>query len=1063
MVFQQLTEELGWPDHSEIFDPAGGGAKVIVQLAQKKLGRAIARTVGHPDVRVGILAADPETSEAPLALVCRFATRVQPEVLFETQRLAWNFSRSLLLITIEPHTIRAWSCCEPPLDSTAAITTAALALDSANPDARGPQILPAIPLKPVAGHLLEHRAAASLAWVELVSGAFFQSHAERFPRDRRADHMLLSNLKEVRQVLRALELDDTYSHDLLARIIFVQFLFDRKDSHDHAALNAEKLRELHAQGILSNLYTDLAAILENYDDTYALFGWLNHHFNGDLFPGESGTPEQQQAAWEEERRFVQPVHLAKLADFVRGDMRMADGQRCLWRQYAFDVIPLDFISSIYEEFVGKDTGVGIHYTRGHLVDLMLDRVLPWDSIDWDLRLLDPACGSGIFLVKAYQRLIYRWELAHPGEEVRPEVLKQLLEHNLVGIDQDTHAVRVAAFSLYLAMCDEIDPRHYWSDPARVRFPPLRNRSILQSDFFAEEIPGVRTREDTASYDIVIGNPPWGGSTVTQTAMDWARAHNWQLANKDFGMLFVAKSAELTKPGGVVCLVQSANALLANQSPTAVKLRHKLFQDFKKIEGVINLAAFRLTEVQLFRNVKVPTCILILRNVAPDGEAFLYECPKPLHTGEDTTRILIEDQDAHFLYPEDVADEPAIWSILMWGGQRDRDIIRRLRRYPNLEQMKDQGKIQTRRGIDRGSREDRQKQQDDIVGRRFIELAEFSRSYDLQLDAERLEINSNPYIYSKGSTDLRAFALPQLIIRMSWVQATKRFQAKMVQSTTDIGGVIFERSLVSVHAPSDHTDLLETSCACYNSLVATYYLFLTSGRFAFDRSEPWVGQLRRLPIPPVAAHVLDGISTLEDLDTRVYNLFSLQEAETILIEDMVHYTLTDFKGAGDRPGYRPTQRGKPSNGQQQPEPDLQRYCEIMLRVLKAAYGQDKAIGAVIFSESAQSRLPVRLVAIYLNDPVINSVQIASLQSPDFQRHLLRVYNPAQDTQGEPVAYQRCVRTYDTARTEVSTSLIVHIVKPNQMRYWTRSMALRDADEIAADMALWATSASTGVPQ
>jgi hypothetical protein len=640
------------------------------------------------------------------------------------------------------------------------------------------------------------------------------------------------------------------------------------------------------------------------------------------------------------------------------------------------------------------------------------------------------------------------------------VLKQILEHNLVGVDQDTHAVRVAAFSLYLAMCDEIDPRHYWSDPARVRFPPLRNRSILQSDFFAEAHPGFRTREDAASYDIVIGNPPWGDSTVTPAAIDWARAHNWQLANKDFGMLFVAKSAELTKPGGVVCLVQSANALLANQSPTAVKLRHKLFQDFKKIEEIINLAAFRLTEVQLFRNVKVPTCILILRNVAPDGAAFLYECPKPLHTGEDTTRILIEDHDAHFLYPEDVADEPAIWSILMWGGQRDRDIIRRLRRYPNLEQLKDQDIIYTRQGIIRGNRK---KQQDDIVGRHFIELAKFSRLQDLQLDAEHLDINNDPYIDSKGSTDLRAFELPQLIIRMSWVQATKRFQAKMVQSTPDIGGVIFERSLISVHAPPDHTDLLETSCACYNSLVATYYLFLTSGRFAFDRSEPWVGELRRLPIPTVGTNVLTGISSLEELDTRVYNLFSLQEAETILIEDMVHYTLTDFKGTGDRPGYQTTRRGKPSNGQRQPEPDLQRYCEIVLRVLKAAYGQDKAIGAVIFSESAQTRLPVRLVAIYLNDPAINSVRIALLQSLDLQRRLLQVYNLAQDAQGEPVAYQRCVRTYDTARTEVNTSLIVHIVKPDQMRYWTRSMALRDADEIAADMALWATSATTGVPE
>ncbi len=55
-------------------------------------------------------------------------------------------------------------------------------------------------------------------------------------------------------------------------------------------------------------------------------------------------------------------------------------------------LELEFISSIYEEFVKNDEGVGVHYTRSHIVDLMLDRVLPWTSDQWDLRILDPACG-----------------------------------------------------------------------------------------------------------------------------------------------------------------------------------------------------------------------------------------------------------------------------------------------------------------------------------------------------------------------------------------------------------------------------------------------------------------------------------------------------------------------------------------------------------------------------------------------------------------------------------------------------------------------------------------------
>ena len=40
----------------------------------------------------------------------------------------------------------------------------------------------------------------------------------------------------------------------------------------------------------------------------------------------------------------------------------------------------------------------------HLVDFVLDQVLPWRGTDWNLKILDPACGSGVFLVKAFQRL-----------------------------------------------------------------------------------------------------------------------------------------------------------------------------------------------------------------------------------------------------------------------------------------------------------------------------------------------------------------------------------------------------------------------------------------------------------------------------------------------------------------------------------------------------------------------------------------------------------------------------------------------------------------------------------
>jgi len=1050
MSLELAHKKLSWPQPSEVFEPMGAGARVIAELAQQKLGKAISSFADAHGVRVGILANDPLATEAPLAIVCDFPNPVSEATLLATQRLAWNFSRSLLLITIEPHVIRKWSCCETPVDDV---------IHSQAPRST-PEILPPIFVDKQNEQLQEH-AAASLHWIELVSGHFFQREAARFPRDQRADRMLLSNLKEVRKALRGMGLDDRYSHDLLARIIFVQFLFDRKDSSNRAALDAEKLSELHKDGVLHNTYTDLAGILSNYEDTYALFKWLNSRFNGDLFPGKGQTLAEQEAEWREEQLHVGAEHLELLALFVRGDMEMESGQKCLWPMYAFDAIPLEFISSIYEEFVSKDKGLGIHYTPSHLVDLMLDRVLPWFSEEWNLKILDPACGSGIFLVKAYQRLIYRWKYAqrNSGNEaaITPDVLKELLERNLFGVDSDRHAVRVASFSLYLAMCDEIDPRSYWSRPDIVFFPPLRTKRIIHSDFFAEDVPGFRTTEDAGLYDIIIGNPPWGDTTLTPCAIEWYKNNHWDIANKDMGILFATKSASLVRENGLVCLVQSTSALLFNNSPKAVAVRHKLFLNFKRVENVVNLAA-----LQIFQDVRVPTCVLTFRNTMPDGGAFLYECPKPLRTSEDINRITIESQDIHAIYPDDIVTEPWIWSVLMWGGNRDRALMRRLKRYPNLEELKEKKVVTSRLGIMLGNRK---KRVDNLLGRKHLAGAVFptgSERLELFLRAEQLQSVTDPYIHSKDSPNLEAFELPQLLIKTSWVKKAFRFQARLVVAPPNGKGIVCSRSFISVHLsqPQEgNTSLLEACCICYNSDFANYYLLLSSGNLAFDRTEPRIEDTRRLPIPDIAPgmNVLAGLDTMQDVNKRVIELFGFQEVESILIDDLNKYTLPDFKLRHNSPGRQPTHRHAPENADAQNDPELYSYADILRRVLKSAYGKDKLIGANIFSDHPGSKLPVRMVAIYLNSPDVTSVEVMQMTSTALREKLTNVYNVL-SLRGNH-SYQRCLRIYDHLLDSPGDGLVVYIIKPDQIRYWTRSRALRDADDIAADLHTWAVASQS----
>ena len=124
---------------------------------------------------------------------------------------------------------------------------------------------------------------------------------------------------------------------------------------------------------------DLPSVLADKRETYALFRWLDDKFNGDLFPGKGGQTEaERERAWQDEKDAVTTVRLKLLADFVSGRMDMANRQPMLWPLYSFDTIPLEFISSVYEEFLNEERFRDkAYYTPGHLVDFVLDGVLPW--------------------------------------------------------------------------------------------------------------------------------------------------------------------------------------------------------------------------------------------------------------------------------------------------------------------------------------------------------------------------------------------------------------------------------------------------------------------------------------------------------------------------------------------------------------------------------------------------------------------------------------------------------------------------------------------------------------
>ena len=714
-------------------------------------------------------------------------------------------------------------------------------------------------------------------------------------------------------------------------------------------------------------------------------------------------------------------------------MELRSGQLSLWPSYSFDVIPLEFISSIYEAFVKKRTGTV--YTPGYLVDFVLDGVLPWNSREWDVRVLDPACGSGIFLVKAYQRLIHRWKLAHPNQRIRSTVLRSLLVRNLFGVDDDAHAVRTASFSLYLAMCDEIDPRHYWT---QVKFPSLRDHSLLARDFFDEEAVRLQSNNADNRYDLVIGNAPWGRNTVTTAAKAWADEHEWPISYGDIGPLFLAKSVQSVREAGQVSLIQPGSTLLFNNSSNAIETRRRIFEEFA-VSEVVNLSALRF---RLFNKSVGPAVLMTLRPRHGGRDAIQYVCPKPArYSGSDEYRIRIDQYDVHEVLPDEAANSAIVWSALIWGGRRDVALLDRLSMLPTITKYRSEGVVKSWQGIIRGKD---QVAQPELLGKRILEGAEFPSGVFLTLSPDTLERNNNPNTHVRDSTDFSAFQPVQLLVKMSWTMDEGRFRAAIVSPPTE--SVICTRQFMSIQASADEREVLDLACMAYNSRVAMYYLLLGSGRFANYRPEPYLSELRDVPIPRKGESRIHELRSRVELDERVEQMYELKEAERVLIEDALQFALADFKGDSGSPGREPTILGADEHEGE----GLGEYCRWFFRVLKAGFGQERQVVATVYVPESGQRLPVRMVAFHFGVARARDVSHEVVGPGELTEQLRRVDRILNGSTEGGISFRRMARVFDVWSIDGRNVPTVLMVKPDEARYWTRSIAMRDADEVSGEI-------------
>src|SRR5947209_1648007 len=210
-----------------------------------------------------------------------------------------------------------------------------------------------------------------------------------------------------------------------------------------------------------------------------------------------------------------------------------------------------------------------YYTPEYLADYLVSEMSSVMPLREGMKVLDPACGSGVFLVLIYARLI-EMRLAQSEASALPlSELLELLKH-IYGIEREPDACYVTEFSLILMLLHYVDVSEFLHDE-HFKLPSLHNTHIFQCDFFDESSPVLA---QSMIFDWIIGNPPWIEANNPKEPLAAAWIEQQSFDNNSVAGAFSWRVLNLLAPAGYIGLILPA-ALLYNLG--AKKFRQAFFE------------------------------------------------------------------------------------------------------------------------------------------------------------------------------------------------------------------------------------------------------------------------------------------------------------------------------------------------------------------------------------------------------------------------------------------------------------------------------------------------------
>ena len=812
----------------------------------------------------------------------------------------------------------------------------------------------------------------------------------KFRPDERIDRVLLDNLKESHtRLLRGMS--SAAAQALLIQSMFIAYLEDRQ------IVSPDYLRAAtdgRADSFLAILKSGSMAALDR------LFERLRDDFNGDLFV----APCSFAAA--DRHPPPEPRHLEILSRFRSGEQEMGSGQYRFWG-YDFKYMPIELISAVYDRFLGdlgtERRGRGAYYTPRFVADLVISQIaakLPSEKIP-ELRFLDPACGSGIFLVRCFQLLCERHRRAiEPSQRIPWESLLAMLSR-LKGWDIDEAAVRVAVFSLYVALLEEVEPPDIRELIERGNLlPRLWERNLRARDFFTVD-PG----DPGAQADVIVGNPPWSSRRQPgRPSIEWCATEGLPMPGREEAWAFVWKSLRHLRADGVIALLLPSMGFLHNHAGSAIEARKRLLRD-ARIFRIVNLADLRF---QLFDSAVRPAALIVFGHADPDRRPYAIEylTPKADLNLKNRRLITLSSADKHSLTSPVVEDDPSIFKRFMWISDPEEKLFRYLSSLPRLKE-----------------------QYTTLIHQRADHLSSSNRK-------ELEEVLTGPRVLiPRGATHTK-----QMRLRAAYVEDWVTFQDEI-------------QTIVHLRGGEARAKLLT---ALVNSRIAVWFAFHGTSSFGAERPQVQQDELLLLPFPrpddlPEKARsrtaadkmvlVIDELmqeshdpfgsiddAVFAEIDCLAYDFFGLTDEEIILVEDTVAHVI---------PAVHPARNSVPEVWHSSTAEDRRRYAQALLGRMSDWFEDDYTVAARL--EAHNEDLAILRLTLQRKHEATEYHEVESSRV----NHVLANLSAHV---GRPLAGN----FQSLPDFRLFTGDHLYLVKPAQKRFWLRSAAIADADAIALDL-------------